>query len=100
MTNFNHTERIMQLQSNHSDCHERLGRRGCLSGIPGRDQEWYSAAIQLPAGQESEYTSVSGYKDLLLERLGSAFKWMDSQDCSAGPEHQCSGRLHPGQLWR
>mmetsp|Transcript_95616 Transcript_95616/g.308524 ORF Transcript_95616/g.308524 Transcript_95616/m.308524 type:complete len:587 (+) Transcript_95616:101-1861(+) len=76
-THPNHSEPILLLQSNFSDCFDRLGETGCLSAVPGRDQPWFTVGSALPAGQESESIGRAGYTSVKRSALGSAFRWLD-----------------------
>lgn len=69
------SEPIFVLQSNASDCWDRLGEKGCLRSVPARSQPWYTIAAAIPAGQESESIGMARYKEVKRGRLGSAFRW-------------------------
>lgn len=47
------------VQSDAADCQEKLGRFGCMDGLPARDMPWYQIGSSLPGGQEVGNTSGS-----------------------------------------
>lgn len=76
-THPNFTEPLFLLQSNASDCFSRLGARGCLSAVPGRDQPWYRIGASLSGGQEAEAIWRPSYNPVQRSLLGSSFAWLD-----------------------